>query len=71
MNPGCSWIEVEHEVYRFRAGDGSNNRMNEILIVMDNLLAHMTSLGYEHETLGGEHTDLRRKARIIRLQYTP
>lgn len=71
MNPGCSWIEVEHEVYRFRAGDGSNNRMNEILIVMDNLLAHMTSLGYEHETLGGGDTDLCRKARIIRLQYTP
>ncbi|KAJ6750065.1 hypothetical protein OIU85_000672 [Salix viminalis] len=44
-NPGCSWIEIKNEVYRFRAEDCSNNRVSEIHNVLDWLVDHMITLG--------------------------
>ncbi|KAJ6756022.1 PENTATRICOPEPTIDE REPEAT-CONTAINING PROTEIN [Salix purpurea] len=48
-NPGCSWIEIKNEVYRFRAEDCSNNRVSEIHIVLDWLADHMITLGRSPE----------------------
>ncbi|XP_042510755.1 pentatricopeptide repeat-containing protein At2g37320 [Macadamia integrifolia] len=47
-NPGYSWIEIGTEVYRFKAEDKSNARVIEVLAVVDSLVDHMRSLGYEH-----------------------
>ena len=44
-NPGCSWIEIKNEVYRFRAEDCSNPRVSEIHNVLDWLVDHMITLG--------------------------
>ncbi|KAI4300197.1 hypothetical protein L6164_033599 [Bauhinia variegata] len=50
INPGCSWIEVKNEVYRFGAEDKTNNRMTEMHMLMDNLIDHMRSFGLQmHE----------------------
>lgn len=46
-SPGCSWIEIKKEVYKFRAEDMSSMRMVEILSVLDSLVDHMRTLGYE------------------------
>ncbi|CAI8613401.1 unnamed protein product [Vicia faba] len=43
-NPGCSWIEVKNKVHRFEAQDKSNSRMNDILLMMENLVDHMSGL---------------------------
>ncbi|KAF9598845.1 hypothetical protein IFM89_031965 [Coptis chinensis] len=39
--PGCSWIEIKNEVYKFRAEDRSNARVDEILAVVDSLIDNM------------------------------
>ncbi|GLT92459.1 hypothetical protein SLE2022_102950 [Rubroshorea leprosula] len=56
-NPGCSWIEVKNEVYRFRAEDKSNSKGAAIVSVLDWLVDHMRSLGYVPETSGEEDDD--------------
>lgn len=43
-NPGSSWIEVKSKVHRFEAQDKSNRRMSDILLVIDSLVDHMSSL---------------------------
>lgn len=43
-NPGCSWIEINNNVFMFRAEDGSNCRMPEIVHVLHCLVDHMESL---------------------------
>ncbi|XP_031257834.1 pentatricopeptide repeat-containing protein At2g37320 [Pistacia vera] len=48
-NPGHSWIEIKNALYRFRAEDKSITRLAEILAVVDCLVDHMKSLGYEPE----------------------
>ena len=40
-NPGCSWIEIDNDVFMFRAEDGSNCRMVEIVHVLRCLVDHM------------------------------
>ncbi|KAL2320033.1 hypothetical protein Fmac_029002 [Flemingia macrophylla] len=45
-NPGCSWVEVKGKVHRFEAEDKSN-RMTEILLIMNNLTDHMSSLNLQ------------------------
>ncbi|KAI4341808.1 hypothetical protein MLD38_026488 [Melastoma candidum] len=44
--PGYSWIEVSNEVYKFRAEDGSNDRVREIVAVLDCLMDHMQNNGH-------------------------
>ncbi|KAJ8754243.1 hypothetical protein K2173_002143 [Erythroxylum novogranatense] len=39
--PGYSWIEIKNVVYRFRAEDWSNSRLNEIVILLDRLMDHI------------------------------
>ncbi|KAH0930433.1 hypothetical protein HID58_016160 [Brassica napus] len=40
-NPGCSWIEIDNDVFMFKAEDGSNCRMVEIVHVLRCLVDHM------------------------------
>ncbi|CAH8387355.1 unnamed protein product [Eruca vesicaria subsp. sativa] len=40
-NPGCSWIEINNVVFMFKAEDGSNCRMLEIVHVLHCLVDHM------------------------------
>ncbi|KAF8110602.1 hypothetical protein N665_0081s0035 [Sinapis alba] len=40
-NPGCSWIEINNDVFMFKAEDGSNCRMLEIVYVLHFLVDHM------------------------------
>ncbi|MQL89030.1 hypothetical protein Taro_021600, partial [Colocasia esculenta] len=42
--PGCSWIEVGNEIHKFRAEDGSNSQVNEIILLLDALIDHMKTL---------------------------
>ncbi|GMJ12106.1 hypothetical protein like AT2G37320 [Hibiscus trionum] len=48
-NPGCSWIEVKNELFRFRAEDKSNTKVTAILDVLSCLVYHMRLLGYVPE----------------------
>ncbi|XP_009143508.2 pentatricopeptide repeat-containing protein At2g37320 isoform X2 [Brassica rapa] len=43
-SPGCSWIEIDNDVYMFKAEDGSNCRMVEIVYVLHCLVDHMEFL---------------------------
>jgi len=43
-NPGCSWIEINNNVFMFKAEDGSNCRMLEIVHVLHCLIDHMEFL---------------------------
>ncbi|XP_050382236.1 pentatricopeptide repeat-containing protein At2g37320 [Argentina anserina] len=43
-SPGFSWIEIGNEVPRFRAEDGTNLRIIEIVGVLDCLAGHMVRL---------------------------
>ncbi|XP_010529765.1 PREDICTED: pentatricopeptide repeat-containing protein At2g37320 [Tarenaya hassleriana] len=43
-NPGCSWIEINNSVFRFRAEDSSNIRVLEIVRLLHYLFDHMTCL---------------------------
>jgi pentatricopeptide repeat protein len=43
-NPGCSWIEINNYVFMFKAEDGSNCRMLEIVHVLHCLIDHMEFL---------------------------
>ena len=47
--PGYSWVEIKDSVCQFRAEDRSNPRMAEIVFVLDILVDHMKTLGYEAE----------------------
>lgn len=40
-SPGYSWIEIGNKVFKFRAEDGSNDQLHEILIILDYLACHM------------------------------
>lgn len=40
-SPGYSWIEIGNKVYNFKAEDRSNDKMNEILTILDSLACHM------------------------------
>jgi len=48
-NPGCSWIEVKNKVHRFESQDKSNSRMNDILLIMDSLVDHMSGLSLQFQ----------------------
>ncbi|KAJ7972478.1 Pentatricopeptide repeat-containing protein [Quillaja saponaria] len=56
-NRGCSWIEVKNKVYQFGAEDRGNANMTESLLLMDSLIDHMTSLGYQPEVHDEEIED--------------
>lgn len=43
--PGYSWIEVGGEVHMFRAEDGSNTHLKEMISVLDSLFDQMRSFG--------------------------
>ncbi|XP_010509351.1 PREDICTED: pentatricopeptide repeat-containing protein At2g37320-like [Camelina sativa] len=43
-NPGCSWIEINNNVFMFKAEDGSNCRMLDIVLVLHCLVDHMEFL---------------------------
>ncbi|XP_020883377.1 pentatricopeptide repeat-containing protein At2g37320 isoform X2 [Arabidopsis lyrata subsp. lyrata] len=43
-NPGCSWIEIDNNIFMFKAEDGSNCRMLEIVHVLHCLIDHMEFL---------------------------
>lgn len=45
-DPGCSWIEIQNEVFEFRAEDKSRLNLIEILQIVDCLVDHMRSLGH-------------------------
>ncbi|ONK77008.1 uncharacterized protein A4U43_C02F2160 [Asparagus officinalis] len=44
--PGCSWIEIGDKVYGFKAEDGTNSELREMLVMLDTLGDHMESLRY-------------------------
>ncbi|CAA6666256.1 unnamed protein product [Spirodela intermedia] len=48
--PGYSWIEVGGEVHMFRAEDGSNTHLKEMISVLDSLFDQMRSFGHESMT---------------------
>ncbi|KAK7272090.1 hypothetical protein RJT34_28480 [Clitoria ternatea] len=50
-NCGCSWIEVKSKIYRFEAQDKSNSRMSDILLMIDSLIGHMSSLSLHSQML--------------------
>ncbi|MED6136542.1 hypothetical protein PIB30_057026 [Stylosanthes scabra] len=54
-NPGCSWIEVKSRVHWFKAQDKSNNKMTDILLIMGNLIEHMSSLGLQSQISSEEN----------------
>ncbi|CAN8316818.1 unnamed protein product [Cochlearia groenlandica] len=43
-NPGCSWIEINNNVFMFKAEDGSNRKMLEIVHLLHCLTDHMEFL---------------------------
>ncbi|XP_013634460.1 PREDICTED: pentatricopeptide repeat-containing protein At2g37320 isoform X2 [Brassica oleracea var. oleracea] len=43
-NPGCSWIEIDNDVFMFKAEDGSNCRIVEIVYVLHCLVDLMEPL---------------------------
>ncbi|CAN7008857.1 unnamed protein product, partial [Brassica oleracea var. botrytis] len=43
-NPVCSWIEIDNDVFMFKAEDGSNCRIVEIVYVLHCLVDHMEPL---------------------------
>ncbi|RRT79336.1 hypothetical protein B296_00008309 [Ensete ventricosum] len=45
-SPGYSWIEIGNKVYNFKAEDRSNNKLNEILKILDSLACHMELFEY-------------------------
>ncbi|TKY54509.1 Pentatricopeptide repeat-containing protein [Spatholobus suberectus] len=47
--PGCSWVEVKSKVHRFEAQDKSNSRMTDILLIMNILMDHMSSLNLQSQ----------------------
>lgn len=49
-SPGYSWIEIGNKVYKFKAEDGSNTELKEMLIVLDTLGDHMQCLKYVFQT---------------------
>eukprot|EP01018_Ginkgo_biloba_P031676 Gb_31111 [translate_table: standard] len=49
-NPGCSWIEVNKQVYAFFVGDGSNPQMQEIYAELKGLSGRMKTAGYVPDT---------------------
>lgn len=53
-SPGYSWIELQNKVYQFGAEDKSNTKMLEILFDFNNLVDHITALGYDPEIYGDE-----------------
>lgn len=54
-NPGCSWVEVKSRVYRFEAQVKSNSRMTELLLIMNSLTDHMSSLNLQSQMFGEEN----------------
>ncbi|XP_027351475.1 pentatricopeptide repeat-containing protein At2g37320-like [Abrus precatorius] len=48
-NPGCSWIEVKSKVHRFEAQDKSNSGMTDILLIINSLVDHMSSLNLQFQ----------------------
>ncbi|KAL2960769.1 hypothetical protein AAZX31_17G055900 [Glycine max] len=48
-NPGCSWVEVKSKVHRFEAQDKSNSRMTDMLLIMNSLMDHMSSLNLQSQ----------------------
>ena len=53
--PGYSWIEIGNKVYRFKAEDGTNTELKEMLIVLDTLGDHMQYLTYMLRTPLDDH----------------
>eukprot|EP01018_Ginkgo_biloba_P002566 Gb_33727 [translate_table: standard] len=49
-NPGCSWIEVNKQVYAFIVGDRSHPQTNEIYAELERLSGQMKALGYVPDT---------------------
>eukprot|EP01018_Ginkgo_biloba_P010349 Gb_07336 [translate_table: standard] len=48
--PGCSWIEVNKEVYTFLVGDRSHPQMQEIYAELEKLSKQMKAAGYVPNT---------------------
>ncbi|XP_031494159.1 pentatricopeptide repeat-containing protein At5g65570 isoform X1 [Nymphaea colorata] len=49
-DPALSWIEVNHKIYVFVAGDQSHPRKNEIYAKLDELILRTEDLGYVPDT---------------------
>eukprot|EP01018_Ginkgo_biloba_P031329 Gb_01246 [translate_table: standard] len=49
-NPGCSWIEINKQVYDFFAGDRSHPQMQKIYAKLERLSEQMKAAGYVPDT---------------------
>lgn len=43
-SPGSSWIEIGNKLFRFKAEDGTNSELREMLMILDTLGDHMQCL---------------------------
>ncbi|XP_020260124.1 pentatricopeptide repeat-containing protein At3g24000, mitochondrial-like [Asparagus officinalis] len=48
-NPGCSWIEVNNTIHVFTADDVNHPQINEVLKVLERVIAKIERLGYVRE----------------------
>ncbi|KAK9735758.1 hypothetical protein RND81_04G225600 [Saponaria officinalis] len=44
--PGCSWIELKNDVYRFVVGDKGRPQMETVYEVLSGMILHMKEAGY-------------------------
>ncbi|XP_020579956.1 pentatricopeptide repeat-containing protein At2g22070-like isoform X2 [Phalaenopsis equestris] len=50
-DPGYSWLEVDNVVHNFVADDNSHPRMNEILLVLEEMVTSIEKAGYVSDVL--------------------
>ncbi|KAL5994781.1 hypothetical protein ACLOJK_024836 [Asimina triloba] len=48
--PGCSWIEVKHQVHSFIVGDASHPLIDKIMEKMESLFSEIKGIGYVPDT---------------------
>ncbi|KAF3434897.1 hypothetical protein FNV43_RR21984 [Rhamnella rubrinervis] len=48
--PGCSWIEVNKQIYAFIIGDNSNPQMDKITKYLNHLIQRLMEVGYFPDT---------------------
>ena len=49
--PGCSWIEVGHQIHAFVVGDRSHPQTEEIYAMLERLSCHMKDVAYVPSTI--------------------
>ncbi|BAT76791.1 hypothetical protein VIGAN_01484500 [Vigna angularis var. angularis] len=54
-NPGCSWVEVKSKIHIFEAQNKSNSRRTEIILTLNSLIDHISSLNFQFQMCDEEN----------------